>query len=654
MITARNLSTFRRLLLRPPKRPGYLLQSNLDKLNQLKAQLKKYRVLNNQLKLELNETADELLKFRQILHSSPDAILITNQRLRIIYVNPAWEKLTGYRLKEVLNKNPLFLRSGKTPKNLYKKMLKTVKAGRHFTTEEVINKRKNGSSFQIHSTFFPISKAGQLIFFVQIQHDITNRKQTEALKLQLAEIVQSSNDAIIGSSPERIITSWNSGAEKIYGWKEKEVLGQPVSILIPACLQKEDLKISSWLLQGKKVHSFETERCRKDGSLVQISLNISLMKDDRGRVTGFSAIARDISHQKRIEKRLEELAHQTELILESAGDGIYGLNQEGKITFVNEAAAKMLGWDKKELLGKFMHSTLHHSKPDGTKYPQEECPIYAALKDGRVHHVSNEVFWRKDGSSFPVEYTSSPILEKGRVTGAVAVFNNITERRRIEDLKKEFLSVAAHELKTPISTLKLLSETHLNRYKKHRQVKLRLSDLKMLDCELGRLTRLINDLLDDQRLETGKLRLNFEEINLIRLTTIIVKKMKILHREHQIIFNHPESDIPVIADPERIEQVVVNLINNAAKYSPSNTTIAVEIKKLNKKVVLSVSDQGPGIPMKEHKKIFERFHQLQTNSSGFGLGLYIAKEIISRHHGKLMVRSKKGQGSIFSFDLKLA
>jgi PAS domain S-box-containing protein len=130
---------------------------------------------------------------------------------------------------------------------------------------------------------------------------------------------------------------------------------------------------------------------------------------------------------------LAQLQRQHELILHAAGDGIYGVDREGKITFINPAAAKMLGWDSKELIDKRSHALLHHTKTDGSDYPQEECPIYAAFKDGRVHRVEDEVFWRNDGSSFPVEYSSTPIHEHGELVGAVVVFSDITERKRAEE-----------------------------------------------------------------------------------------------------------------------------------------------------------------------------------------------------------------------------
>ena len=149
-------------------------------------------------------------------------------------------------------------------------------------------------------------------------------------------------------------------------------------------------------------------------------------------------MVRDITERRRAKETLETLRRQNELILNAAGEGIYGLDLEGKTTFINPAAAKMLGWKVEELIGRYQHDVLHHSKPDGTPYLREDCPIYAAFKDGVIHHVENEVFWKTDGSCFPVEYTSTPIREDGKLVGAVVVFRDISERKQMqEDLNKK-------------------------------------------------------------------------------------------------------------------------------------------------------------------------------------------------------------------------
>jgi PAS domain S-box-containing protein len=141
--------------------------------------------------------------------------------------------------------------------------------------------------------------------------------------------------------------------------------------------------------------------------------------------------------RKQAEEAVQRLSRQQKWILNSAGEGIYGLDCYGKTSFVNPAAVRMLGWTEEELLGRSMHELLHHARPDGSPYPLQQCPIYAALRDGSVHSVYNEVFWKKDGTSLPVEYVSTPIFEEGAVVGAVVVFRDITERKLTEDALRE-------------------------------------------------------------------------------------------------------------------------------------------------------------------------------------------------------------------------
>ena len=145
------------------------------------------------------------------------------------------------------------------------------------------------------------------------------------------------------------------------------------------------------------------------------------------------AAARDITEMKRAEGLLKNLASQNKLILDSAGEGILGMDASGRHTFANPAAARMLGWEVEELIGRQSHSIWHHTRPDGTPYPEEECNIHDSSRYGVAHHESEEVFWKKDGTSIPVEYTSTPVWEDGKPVGVVVTFNDITERKRAEE-----------------------------------------------------------------------------------------------------------------------------------------------------------------------------------------------------------------------------
>ena len=162
-----------------------------------------------------------------------------------------------------------------------------------------------------------------------------------------------------------------------------------------------------------------------------------LLKSEDGSVVGITGSGRDITERRRGEELLDRLHQRNELILCSAAEGILGLDLQGNHTFVNPAAARMLGYEVEELLGRPSHSIWHHTKPDGSTYPEEECLIYTTYRNGAVHRVSNEVFWSKDGTGFPVEYVSTPIYDQGRVAGAVLTFADITDRKQSEDMLRE-------------------------------------------------------------------------------------------------------------------------------------------------------------------------------------------------------------------------
>ena len=235
---------------------------------------------------------------------------------------------------------------------------------------------------------------------------------------------------------QRVITYFNRSYEEMMGWNWEEVL-HPEDL--PRCLER-------WAEALQTGEPYEIEfRLRRgsDGAYLWHVGRALPVHDDKGRIIKWFGTNTDITSGKVIEENLVQLNKQKELILESVGEGIYGLDLEGRTTFVNPAAAKMIGWNTKDLLGQSQHAVLHHTRPDGTAYPPEECPIYAAFKDGVVHHVDHEVFWRKDGTSFPVEYTSTPIWEEGTLKGAVVTFLDITERKQAEEqLRKSEASLA--------------------------------------------------------------------------------------------------------------------------------------------------------------------------------------------------------------------
>ncbi|HEU4506343.1 MAG TPA: PAS domain S-box protein, partial [Nitrospira sp.] len=251
-------------------------------------------------------------------------------------------------------------------------------------------------------------------------------------------LVESATDAIVVGNGRGIIVSWNRAASRLFGYSVEEIIGQPLTILMPEryrAAHERGMARMEATGKGTLIGSVvELHGLRKDGEEFPIELSLATWQTAKGSY--YSGIIRDISERKKAAQTLEHLQHQHTLILTQAGEGIYGVDEQGNTTFVNSSAATMLGYRVEELVGRHMHDMLHHTRADGTPYPAEACPIYAAIQDGMVHRVVDEVFWRKDGTSFLVEYVSTPITEAERVVGAVIVFRDITARKQAESALK--------------------------------------------------------------------------------------------------------------------------------------------------------------------------------------------------------------------------
>lgn len=240
-------------------------------------------------------------------------------------------------------------------------------------------------------------------------------------------LLDATKDTVILTDLRGVILASNEVAAGRFGKSLEQMIDESIYDLLPdgaAALMKA--RIADAIRTGKPVH-FEDER---EGKI--IDFNIYPVTGGKGEISRIAVFSRDITVRKWVEDVTEQLARRNQQILEAAGQGIYGLDNQGKTTFVNPAAARMLGYKPEELIGKNHHELVHHSRPDGKTYPNRECPIYAAFKDGTIHTSVDEVFWRSDGTSFPVEYTSTPIIEDGRILGAVVTFQDITVRKNVE------------------------------------------------------------------------------------------------------------------------------------------------------------------------------------------------------------------------------
>ena len=385
-----------------------------------------------------------------------------------------------------------------------------------------------------------------------------------------------------------------------------------------------------------------------------------------------SCLARDVTELKRAQQSLKRLHRQNQLILDSVGEGICGLDLEGKIILANPAAGLMLDWKIEDLLGQSLHDVSHHTRHDGTPYPAEQCPIYAAYKEGVVHRGHNEIFWRKDGTSFPVGYISTPILDDaGSPLGAVVAFLDITERERAEAellhakevaeaancAKSEFLANMSHEIRTPMNGILGMAELVLDTDLTPEQREY----LGMVKSCADSLLMIINDILDFSKIEAGKLDLERIEFGLRASLNPIIKPLAIrAHQKGLDLHCHVRSEVPdtLLGDPNRLQQVLINLVGNAVKFTERGSVaieVASEAAQERDSLMLrcSIRDTGIGIPPAEQAAIFEAFRQVDGTIArrfgGTGLGLAISRQIVSSMGGTIWLESQPGVGTTFYF-----
>jgi two-component system, sensor histidine kinase and response regulator len=488
----------------------------------------------------------------------------------------------------------------------------------------------------------------------------------------LEAIIANTAEGIITIDDKGLIETFNPAVEKMFGYSPRDVIGQNVSMLMPFQdrAYHEELTRHSAINAPRIINrARELSGLHKDGALFPMELNIAPMKAGSSRK--FVGIVRNISDRQNAARSLQESEEKNRLILQSAGEGIYGLDLKGRTTFVNPAACALLGYEEAELIGEPMHPLIHHSHSDGTPFPRHECFVHATLIEGEIHHVTNEVLWCKDGTNVPVEYTSTPIRKDDSIVGAVITFKDITERQRDESkirqarevadhanqAKSEFLSSMSHEIRTPMNAI--LGFGQMLQYNSDEPLTETQKDCVNHIMKGGQhLLDLTNEILDLAKIEAGKVDLSLEEIPPMDVCEECLALVQTLADERGIKILRPDSkvEIPeVLADYTRLKQVFLNLISNAIKYNNENGTITVGFyNKSDGLLRFSVSDTGDGIPEDRQGELFQPFSRLgaeNTEIEGTGIGLTVSKQLIELMGGQIGFANNPAQGSTFWFDL---
>lgn len=492
------------------------------------------------------------------------------------------------------------------------------------------------------------------------------RSETSRTRLRIA-----TQAAKIGVWEWNITTGslvWDSQMQEIYGTTDTITYEK-----WKASVHKDDVEA----MQQKLQTAIETAKPyyanfrvrRSDGEMRYISSHGLVEYDLDGapmRVIGSNI---DVTQIRQAEEQVATMGRQLSLILDHAGEGIYGVDLEGRTTFINAAALDLLGYTAEEMVGLNQHELVHHHYPDGTPYPKEECKVYQAFKNGVANTVETEVFWRKDGEPVQVEYTSTPIhADGGKITGAVVVFRDITERKQMEQereqlLKKyiatnydleNFARVASHDLQEPLRKLMVFGGM-LKKDIGEDISEQANSDLDIIISSAERMQRLVKDSLRLARISGEVLELS--EITPRNAINTALANLDQRSSDLKADIIIPELP-PVFADPTLLAQIFQNLIGNSLKFVKADVQPRIEItvEESADEVILGVRDNGIGIDEANHNKIFQPLTRLHGSDKfeGTGIGLAVCKRAVERFGGKLWVESAPGEGAHFRFSLKKA
>jgi PAS domain S-box-containing protein len=349
---------------------------------------------------------------------------------------------------------------------------------------------------------------------------------------------------------------------------------------------------------------------------------------------------------------IEEQQVLAEALFTSIGEGAIATDEFGKITRINPRALDILGTSKREMIGAWFPKKIKSVKEDGTPVSLIDRPITRAFLTGKII-TEKGLYVHKDGHTIPVTITVSPVILEGKPVGAIEVFRDITVEAEVDKLKSDFISLASHQLRTPLSAIKTYSHMLIDGYMGEVSSAQKKS-LRTIIAGTNRMNELISTLLNITRLESGNMVANIKEVYPVRLLEEIVKEhaLSAADRDIHLIFKPPKSsNLSIKTDALLFKEILSNLVSNAIKYTPEGGKVSLQTKNRRYDVLFSVADSGVGIPKHAQDQIFTKFFRAQNvvrqETSGTGLGLYLVKGIVDALDGKIWFESQEGKGTVF-------
>jgi len=633
-------------------------------------------------------------RYRDLFENSSEMIGTLSPEGRFLYANPAWKSGFGLENSVLLELKSFDQLFGAECSEEVRALFRRALQGEAIDRASVRNHTADGRVQDLELTLSQRQKAGNPLAVRCLLRDVTHQKQREnrlALQLSVSQIVgdNSSPDVAAMRILEAICVSqnWDAAIKWEVNADEKRLEfssawgapGPRTEALIQQSMglsmaRGRELPGRVWA-EGRAIWAtdlvalppgphLETALRHEmvSGWAAPVRVGNKLLavlefyshyrlREDPEAIMAVETVAASLGQmlaRSQERGRAEELYRQQQILLDSVADGICGVDRQGLVSFANPAAARLLGAEAAGLKGRPVHELLHGAAPPARKC-HDDCPLRTAMGN-HVAAAGEETIFRADGSSFPAEYFSTPIMDLGRFSGSVLSFRDISQRNALDRLKDEFISTVSHELRTPLTSIRgalgLLTSGILGEVSDKAANLLRIAS-----SNSDRLVRLINDILDLERIQSGREPLAFRSVQLGDIVRQAIDGMQPVAEAAGVQLIHDTAQVEIAADGDRLIQVLTNLLSNAIKFSPPSSTVSVMLRPGASGVTLSVIDHGRGIPADKLESIFGRFQQVDASDSrqkgGSGLGLAICRTIVMQHSGRIWAERNRVRGSTF-------
>ncbi|MCC5876489.1 MAG: PAS domain S-box protein, partial [Candidatus Sumerlaeia bacterium] len=612
---------------------------------------------------DMEEEARELARrMTTTLESITDAFLTLDREWRFTYINRQAEKVLQRNRDEILGKVCWDEFPAAKGSEFEKQYIKALETGEPSRFEAYYPAPLN--------TWFALvaypSEDGLSIYF----NDISSRRKGEEELRLLQTCIERLNDIVLIADSTRFETEGsrivfvNKAFERKTGYTREEVIGKSPGMLQGPETNQGTIEEIRAAIRKKKNIRRELRNYTKDGTPYWAEVDLVPIFDEKGNHHFIVAIERDITARKQAEGELFRSRQKLELILTSVGEGIHGLDTDGNILFENPAAARMFGWDIDSVVGRHSHSLIHHHRVDGTDYPVEECPIYQALRDGKPRRVNDEVFFRKDGTPFPVEYYACPMCDtEGNISGVVVTFRDVTEQRSLEEQLRQSQRLEAvgqltggmaHDFNNLLTVVQGNSDLLLEMIEADSPL---YPLVDMISSASQRGADLTHRLLAFSRRQA----LDPKPVDVNRLTQDLEPLLRrALGEQVEIELVCGAGLWRALVDPVQLESALLNLTLNARDAMAQGGRLTIETANywINEEyanshsevlpgqyVQIAVSDTGSGILPEDLGKVFEPFYTTKESGKGTGLGLSMVYGFVKQSRGHIKIYSEPGDGT---------